>query len=78
MINPDGLLKGQVAVVTGGNRGIGLGTVRGLLKSDGFSGDVFLTARDETRRNRNRISVYSIGVGIRRNRRRPRRRHRRR
>jgi len=37
----------SVAVVTGGNKGIGLGVVRGLCKQ--FKGDVFLTARDETR-----------------------------
>jgi len=36
-----------VAVVTGSNKGIGLGVVRGLCKK--FSGDVFLTARDEQR-----------------------------
>ena len=37
----------RVAVVTGGNKGIGLATVRGLAKA--FDGDVLLTARDEDR-----------------------------
>jgi len=36
-----------VAIVTGGNKGIGLGVVRGLCKQ--FKGDVYLTARDEAR-----------------------------
>jgi len=37
----------SVAVVSGGNKGIGLGVVRGLCKQ--FSGTVYLTARDEGR-----------------------------
>jgi len=37
----------KVAVVTGGNKGVGFGTVRGLAKK--FEGDVFLTSRDEGR-----------------------------
>ena len=37
----------RVAVVTGGNKGIGFGIVRGLAKQ--FNGDVFLTARDAGR-----------------------------
>ncbi|XP_014663163.1 PREDICTED: carbonyl reductase [NADPH] 1-like [Priapulus caudatus] len=37
----------RVAVVTGSNKGIGLGVVRGLCKQ--FDGDVYLTARDEKR-----------------------------
>ncbi|KAM9804311.1 carbonyl reductase [NADPH] 1 [Neosynchiropus ocellatus] len=37
----------KVAVVTGGNKGIGLAIVRGLCKQ--FSGDVYLTARDIAR-----------------------------
>ncbi|CAH1780752.1 unnamed protein product [Owenia fusiformis] len=37
----------KVAVVTGSNKGIGFGIVRGLCKK--FDGDVYLTARDETR-----------------------------
>jgi len=36
-----------VAIVTGGNKGIGLGVVRGLCKQ--FKGEVYLTARDEAR-----------------------------
>ena len=36
-----------VAIVTGANKGIGFGIVRGLCKK--FEGDVYLTARDETR-----------------------------
>jgi len=36
-----------VAIVTGSNKGIGLGVVRGLCKE--FKGDVYLTARDEER-----------------------------
>jgi len=37
----------SVAVVTGGNKGIGLAVVRGLCKQ--FKGDVYLTARNEER-----------------------------
>ena len=37
----------SVAVVTGSNKGIGLGIVRALCKK--FDGDVFLTSRDEGR-----------------------------
>jgi len=37
----------SVAVVTGANKGIGLGIVRALCKQ--YKGDVFLTARDEAR-----------------------------
>ncbi|KAI0210438.1 Carbonyl reductase [NADPH] 3 [Lamellibrachia satsuma] len=37
----------RVAIVTGGNKGIGFGVVRGLCKE--FKGDVYLTARDEGR-----------------------------
>ncbi|GLG95901.1 WW domain-containing oxidoreductase [Gryllus bimaculatus] len=37
----------RVAVVTGGNKGIGLAVVRGLCRR--FDGDVFLTARDAAR-----------------------------
>ena len=40
-------MSSRVALVTGGNKGIGLAIVRRLCKE--FSGDVFLTARDETR-----------------------------
>ena len=40
-------LDARVAVVTGGNKGIGLAVVRGLGKQ--FTGDVYLTARDEGR-----------------------------
>ena len=36
-----------VAVVTGSNKGIGLGIVRALCKK--YQGDVYLTARDEAR-----------------------------
>jgi len=36
-----------VAIVTGANKGIGFGIVRGLCKK--FEGDVYLTARDEAR-----------------------------
>ena len=34
----------KVAIVTGGNKGVGFGTVKGLAEK--FDGDVFLTARD--------------------------------
>ena len=45
---PDGsCLQMRVAVVTGANKGIGLGVVRGLCKQ--FEGVVYLTARDEAR-----------------------------
>ena len=37
----------KVAVVTGGNKGIGLGVVRGICKQ--FKGDVILTSRDSER-----------------------------
>lgn len=37
----------RVAIVTGGNKGIGLAIVRGMCKK--FNGDVVLTARDESR-----------------------------
>ena len=36
-----------VAIVTGANKGIGFGIVRGLCKK--FQGDVYLTSRDEAR-----------------------------
>lgn len=39
----------KVAVVTGGNKGIGLGIVRSLCKQ--FDGKVYLTSRDEERGN---------------------------
>ncbi|XP_029459354.1 carbonyl reductase [NADPH] 1-like [Rhinatrema bivittatum] len=38
------MASGRVAVVTGGNKGIGLAIVRALCKQ--FTGDVYLTARD--------------------------------
>ena len=37
----------RVAIVTGGNKGIGLAIVRGVCKQ--FSGDVILTSRDSER-----------------------------
>lgn len=37
----------QVAIVTGGNKGIGLAIVRGICKQ--FNGDVILTSRDSER-----------------------------
>ena len=37
----------SVAVVTGANKGIGLGIVRALCKK--YQGDVYLTSRDEAR-----------------------------
>ena len=37
----------KVAIVTGGNKGIGLATVKGLAQK--FDGDVYLTARNEER-----------------------------
>ena len=40
-------MSARVAVVTGSNKGIGLGVVRSLCKK--FDGDVFLTSRDEAR-----------------------------
>lgn len=39
--------KSRVAVVTGGNKGIGLAIVRGLCKQ--FEGTVYLTSRDTER-----------------------------
>lgn len=49
------LAKMKVAVVTGANKGLGLGIVRGLCKR--FDGDVILTARDESR---GRAAVESL------------------
>ena len=40
-------LKMPVAIVTGSNKGIGLGIVRALCKQ--FKGEVYLTSRDEAR-----------------------------
>jgi len=40
-------LEGKVAVVTGGNKGIGFAIVKGLCQR--YDGDVYLTARDVTR-----------------------------
>ncbi|XP_014359075.2 carbonyl reductase [NADPH] 3 [Papilio machaon] len=40
-------MASKVAVVTGGNKGIGFAIVRGLCKR--FEGDVYLTSRDEER-----------------------------
>ena len=37
----------KVAIVTGGNKGVGFGVVKGLAKV--FDGDVFLTARNVER-----------------------------
>jgi len=37
----------RVAIITGGNKGIGLGIVRGMCKQ--FNGDVILTSRDSER-----------------------------
>lgn len=48
-------LTGRVAVVTGGNRGIGLGMVRGLLKA---GGSVAIWARDS---DRNAAAVSELG-----------------
>jgi len=42
-----GKLTMPVAIVTGANKGIGFGIVRGLCKK--FQGDVYLTSRDEAR-----------------------------
>ena len=53
----------KVAVVTGGNRGIGLSIVRGLLKSDKFSGDVYLTARDEAKGKEALDELAKEGLG---------------
>ena len=40
---------GKLAIVTGGNRGIGLALVRRLAKEWQGTGEVYLTARDEAR-----------------------------
>ena len=37
----------RLAIVTGGNKGIGLAVVRGICKQ--FDGDVYLTSRDSER-----------------------------
>ena len=37
----------KVAIVTGGNKGIGFATIKGLAKV--FDGDVYLTARNQER-----------------------------
>ena len=50
----------RVAIVTGGNKGIGLAIVRGMCKK--FNGDVVLTARDESR-GRNAVTQLQ-GEGL--------------
>ncbi|XP_068183350.1 carbonyl reductase [NADPH] 1-like [Antennarius striatus] len=50
----------RVAVVTGGNKGIGLAIVRALCKL--FQGDVFLTARDQGRGQETMKSLASEGL----------------
>jgi carbonyl reductase 1 len=40
-------MSSKVAIVTGGNKGLGFAIVKGLAKS--FDGDVYLTARSEDR-----------------------------
>ncbi|XP_068184246.1 carbonyl reductase [NADPH] 1-like [Antennarius striatus] len=50
----------RVAVVTGGNKGIGLAIVRALCKQ--FQGDVFLTARDQGRGQEAVQSLASEGL----------------
>ena len=42
-----GEMSTRVAIVTGGNKGIGLAIVRGICKQ--FNGDVILTSRDSER-----------------------------
>lgn len=43
----EGEMAIQIAIVTGGNKGIGLAIVRGICKQ--FNGDVMLTSRDAER-----------------------------
>jgi len=50
----------SVAVVTGANKGIGLGVVRGLCKQ--FKGDVYLTSRDEGRGKEAVASLEAEGL----------------
>ena len=51
----------RVAVVTGGNKGIGLGIVEKLLRHP-FDGDVILTARDETRGQKAVKELNELGL----------------
>ncbi|GLG95902.1 Uncharacterized protein GBIM_02767 [Gryllus bimaculatus] len=52
----------KVAVVTGGNKGIGLAVVRGLCRR--FDGDVFLTARDAARGEAAVEQLRQLGLNV--------------
>lgn len=54
-------LTGKVAVVTGGNRGIGLGIARGLAKA---GASLSLWARDEARSDAARAELESLGARV--------------
>jgi NAD(P)-dependent dehydrogenase (short-subunit alcohol dehydrogenase family) len=54
-------LTGKVAVVTGGNRGIGLGIARGLAKAGAA---ISIWSRDETRNEEARRELVELGVPV--------------
>ena len=54
-------LTGKVAVVTGGNRGIGLGMARGLARA---GADIALWARDESRNAEAAEELRALGVRV--------------
>lgn len=54
-------LTGKVAVVTGGNRGIGLGMARGLARA---GADIALWARDESRNAEAAEELLGLGVRV--------------
>ncbi|KAF5294428.1 hypothetical protein FQA39_LY13413 [Lamprigera yunnana] len=53
-------MASKVAVVTGGNKGVGFGIVKGLCEN--FSGEVYLTARDENRGNEAVKKLLDLGL----------------
>ena len=50
----------RVAIVTGGNKGIGLAIVRGMCKL--FNGDVVLTARNESQGRKAVVQLEKEGL----------------
>lgn len=55
-------MKGKVVIVTGGNRGMGLATVRHLLRAK--TARVYLAARNEERANEAIKSLNAEGLGV--------------
>ncbi|XP_061645214.1 carbonyl reductase [NADPH] 1 isoform X2 [Phyllopteryx taeniolatus] len=56
------MMSSKVAVVTGGNKGIGLAIVRALCER--FRGDIYLTARDEGRGREAVASLSAEGLKV--------------